>query len=710
MDIREKDEARGKLESLEERVRLLLSQSQDREFTAYLQNFMQRVIQQKYQTDLLLDELERSLRMYQNKMEQPKSGSYTYVSANQYVSSNQYVPSNQYVSANTVPESAQIEKPKKQMLGGSGEFAVGAVLLSVLGGAFILAALVMAGINYMNGFVRGMSLYAFSALFLLISEIFIYRRWKILGSVLSAVGISGLFLSTVLNYLVLHNFPGWMAVLLTAVIMIFVALLSRKRDSAFYRILGLIACYLCFIPIGVGITDAEFLVVCGMILLTNIVCVFLPVNNCRTGVNILHMLANTVFAQIFIWRAMWCQIAPEPRIIFLLSSLFVLQLLLVTSARRGQKTEGVQAAYGISGVLYLSIFCFEIAMHDRESLFFCWGVLLGIALICLIGFLLLLKHKEKWCIYTFANLTLMILALFLEGVQGPIFWLALLVIAKLLSAFRSVFLLKVNDVILTTAVSLMALAFRSMPAGPEDLLCGNLLLAGVLVSVPFISFFHPYYQILTTYTTAFYLMLLMPAMLKLPIFVGVLFGGILLFNNVSRWRGKNIILFNALALAGQIVCFLCLLWPGYRNAYVTYLCMLVFGLATIVITFHEKYSMNFGNKSMITAVFLTYMALIVRLGPSVVNSILLMLIALVGVAAGFVEKKKSVRIYGLVLSLLVCGKIVLYDFMGAPTLQRTILLFSVGVMALVISGIYIILEKKNALDQNAPKKEEEIPQ
>ena len=74
------------------------------------------------------------------------------------------------------------------------------------------------------------------------------------------------------------------------------------------------------------------------------------------------------------------------------------------------------------------------------------------------------------------------------------------------------------------------------------------------------------------------------------------------------------------------------------------------------------------------------------------------------------EKKKSVRIYGLVLSLLVCGKIVLYDFMGAPTLQRTILLFSVGVMALVISGIYIILEKKNALDQNAPKKEEEIPQ
>ena len=62
------------------------------------------------------------------------------------------------------------------------------------------------------------------------------------------------------------------------------------------------------------------------------------------------------------------------------------------------------------------------------------------------------------------------------------------------------------------------------------------------------------------------------------------------------------------------------------------------------------------------------------------------------------------------LSLLVCGKIVLYDFMGAPTLQRTILLFSVGVMALVISGIYIILEKKNALDQNAPKKEEEIPQ
>jgi len=47
-----------------------------------------------------------------------------------------------------------------------------------------------------------------------------------------------------------------------------------------------------------------------------------------------------------------------------------------------------------------------------------------------------------------------------------------------------------------------------------------------------------------------------------------------------------------------------------------------------------------------------------------------------------------------VLSLCTCGKIALYDYWGAPILQKTILFFVVGVIALVIAGIYIILEKK----------------
>ena len=96
------------------------------------------------------------------------------------------------------------------------------------------------------------------------------------------------------------------------------------------------------------------------------------------------------------------------------------------------------------------------------------------------------------------------------------------------------------------------------------------------------------------------------------------------------------------------------------------------------------------------AIFLTYMALVVRTSLPVMNSILLMLIALVCVGTGFYAKEKRVRIYGLVLSLLVCGKIVLYDYRGAATLQKMILFLTVGIIALIIAGIYIVLEKKNS--------------
>lgn len=124
--------------------------------------------------------------------------------------------------------------------------------------------------------------------------------------------------------------------------------------------------------------------------------------------------------------------------------------------------------------------------------------------------------------------------------------------------------------------------------------------------------------------------------------------------------------------------------------------MLVFGLAVIGLTLQEKYQMNFKGRYMVLAVFLTYMAFIFRTNVRVVNSILLMVIALVCVGTGFVVDKKSVRIYGLVLSLVVCGKLVMYDFFKAATLQKTILFFAVGMIALLIAAIYIILEKKNS--------------
>lgn len=59
------------------------------------------------------------------------------------------------------------------------------------------------------------------------------------------------------------------------------------------------------------------------------------------------------------------------------------------------------------------------------------------------------------------------------------------------------------------------------------------------------------------------------------------------------------------------------------------------------------------------------------------------------------------------LSLCTCGKIALYDYWGAPVLQKTILFFAVGVIALAIAGIYIVLEKIQETMENRQGRIEE---
>ena len=158
---------------------------------------------------------------------------------------------------------------------------------------------------------------------------------------------------------------------------------------------------------------------------------------------------------------------------------------------------------------------------------------------------------------------------------------------------------------------------------------------GVVVSVLFIHRWQTFYEIIITLTCAALAMMKLPGLIRLPAAVGILFVGILLFHNVKGWKGRGVRIYNFTALAMQAICFLLLSQRIYSRAYITYLMMLVFGLATVVLSFHEKYEMDFKYKNLILSVFLTYMAFVCRTGIPVFTSILLMVIALVSVGAGF---------------------------------------------------------------------------
>jgi hypothetical protein len=99
-------------------------------------------------------------------------------------------------------------------------------------------------------------------------------------------------------------------------------------------------------------------------------------------------------------------------------------------------------------------------------------------------------------------------------------------------------------------------------------------------------------------------------------------------------------------------------------------------------------------------IFFTYMVFAYNIELPIAVSILLMMIAIASVGVGFWFKVKSVRIYGLCMSLFVCAKLLLVDFADAQSADRVISFLVVGVIALAISYLYMRIERSLAEKEN----------
>ncbi|MCM1536639.1 MAG: hypothetical protein NC126_12025 [Clostridium sp.] len=700
----------GRIENLEYQIEGLILESRDSEFTDYLKNLKNRLCASKYQVDLLQEELDGNCKRYEERMriqaQMPVQQEQLPQPQGQQPVQQEQLPQpqgQQPVQREPLPV-RQVQPSQNNARKPAGkdnlEFIIGATILGVIGAAFILTDLVLLGMNYMNGLAKGIGLCVICIALLIFSELAVYRRLPKLGSVLSAIGIGGMYLSTVINFLVLHNFNLWTTLTVTMLITAMVVLLSRKRDSLVYRIIGMIAGYLCFFTIQEGITDIEFLVVSGMVLLMSVLCIALPLRKGCTAVNCVHMCVNTVFALAFLVRAKYCGVMNLNFVfLFLAGATMVMHLLLTVQVLYQKKCGGnnvlILVFYGISAYIlslrtafltrdiYYGISRAETGAYEGIIIAACMAA--AVLSACgLLNFIVLAIKKcpEKWAICYYLNFV--IWAVF-AGTKGyliryeylpeQIALVALLLISKLF-CLKKIKELKASDAILTTYVCLSVCV--SAARGTAGAYEAILLVVGVLFGILLLSQWKTYQEVVLTLALAVFAYQVVPSQLRLPAAAGLFFVGILLFNNVNRWKDKRILVYNILMLIGEAYCFLVLYHPVYQGAYLTYLCMLVFGLATIIVTLEDKYQMGFKGKNMILAIFLSYMSFVFRTGEPIVGSILLMVVALICVGIGFAKNQKNIRIYGLALSLLVCVKIGVYDFVEAPILQKTILFFIVG--------------------------------
>ena len=697
---------------LEQQAREYLLQSDDPIFTKYLQQLLPRIQRQPEYVEQLQAELDKSVEFWHQRQRINASRGQGVASAPQQMTETPVLqPQEQPVGQFTVQQvqtpAAQVQPKKKQ----NAEYLIATIALSVVGGIFILTALVLLGMYFMNGWVKGISLYVVSLAVVLIAELLIRRRLPKLAQIFSAIGVAALYLSTMINTLSLHNFGILPAAGIIAGITVGTVLLSRKRDSLIHRLLGIAACWLCAYPLSMTqiFTETEILLVLALILVLSVLCACVPVRRYHTAAQILQLISTTILLPVTVSWLIGTQGAPMWVTVAAYGVFFLIAHLIFIKQSTYAAKES-QAGHVVNGNGMLAIYIAFIVVAglttgtglDRyywlmEGLDRYWGIfaLAGISLVLtVISVIALRATGEKWMpCYFFSTVALCAFSVMEDDWAIVICLTALLLAVKILVRFAKG-ALKPLDAILTTVYSILLLG------NGTQLPYAYVLIAGTILSMFLVYGFTTYQEILLTFSLAFFAAWHLVPMLKLPAFAGILFVSILLFNNLNYMRGKNILVFNVFVMVGQIGALIGLANPVYRNSYITYLCMFVFVLAYLVLTLQERYYKNFKHRELIIVVFLTYMALIFKTNVPVINSILIMLIALVSVTLGFLKKDKPVRIYGLVISLCTCGKIALYDYWGAPLLQKTILFFIVGVIALVIAGIYIVLEKKTGNNEN----------
>ena len=578
------------------------------------------------------------------------------------------------------------------------EFKIGAGIFSMVGAVFVLAAFVTFGFNFLDGIWQGICLYAASAALVLLSELLVKKLNERFSLIITGIGVSCLYISTVINYLVLKNMNGLAASIITLVIALGAILLSRKRNAASIRMISFFGCYLCFLPVRGFESELSLLVMTGIILIVNTVSVFFP-NQKNTGViSAVHLIAHTLFTGFTIGFLLSDGMNVMYIAFFAIASLIVINMIYF---RHGEKDEFYlkiifSLALGFMTIFLVSIGCFEHGIDDKNVLLFNKLLTEAMAIaISVVFFILWGNDRRKWIAYYFVVAIVVLFNGFSDyRLETTIGFIIIFVLTRLLFKIKEVAVL---DCILSILMVLQGLYMcKTWYVVPFAVV--------LLLSAFMIKRFAIFHEIVLTVGFVIGLCCQFDGNWTLPACVGIMFFFFLLFNHLPWLREVKQLPYNItnIILAG-VLC-LCTVWCDqyYYNA----VTMLI-GAVMIVVAFRKRYGLEVPKKYLLLAGFLIYMILASHFKTPVIVSILLMVVAVGCVAAGFRFKDKSYRICGLVLAVFVCLKLVLYDFGELESLAKAILFLAVGVIALVISFLYIYLEKK---EENQEKNISEAPE
>lgn len=599
------------------------------------------------------------------------------------------------------------------------EFAVGAIVMSVIGSIFLLTGLVYFSINFLDTFAQGMVMYLVCAIILCVSEFVIRRLVPKLSAVFTAIGLSGVFLTTVVNYKSLENLNLPVTTLLLGTCAVLVCFFGYIRKSQLYSIIGFLAAFVSSIAIASNVSSTEYLIITLCTLFISSLWLIFPVKKYCIAVTPVMLFTEMIYMMAGIMFYINDASGLTEKVlkyIFIVCSMIVINFIYFMHAGRSRKEGHVNEVTDVfnfiiysATVLFFSCSCSvstgTLPGCSKTEAMVLHMIIYLIAVLIEGVFAFLLKEKKDRHFYLFyigAQVSGLILLL---SIDLFIVKAVLLIGHCLFSRFMIRYdnekrAYMITDLILQVFIMFFAIGISSdTNHEPLDYVGYVVLIVGLAASIFIGTGFLNIIQIFSVFAinmVIFKFVTFLPDGLGEVISIGVVLLFTYLINTISRIKGKNNYVFNWFALIWSLI----LLIPSSRTGdsiedVLIFSIGAVFGLALVILLMNREYRMPFCGKYIMIPAYLTFISFLVPLEKGFILSIILMAIALISVIIGFALKEKTIRIYGLILSIVICAKIALIDFISIGDVKaKTIMYILVGALALAIGCVYMVLESR----------------
>ncbi len=613
------------------------------------------------------------------------------------------------------------------------EYAVGAVVMSVIGAVFLLTGLVYFAVNFLDTFTQGMLMYVACGIVLAVSELIVRRYVFKLSAVFTAIGISGLFLATVVNYRALDNISLPVAGVILAFCAILVCLFGFYRKSRLYSAIGFFAGFASSVAIGSDVSPVQYMVITLGTLLISCLWMIFPVEKQHKIVDTLMILAELAYLFIglgFKIISDSSMVVSMVKLIFGLVSWFVCQFVFYHSESDGNERLDI-GGFGvvnsifmiIAGVIYSVMIAASGSslLADTERIFI--GIVAYFGMIipsAIFAYILNRKNIASWKVfYVLFVVCGMLVVFFTENPFAVSIAFAVSIItSKILLRkyhYADVDGLKVMDVLIHVFVAVI-LTFAEqlfMPDADESLLYLMIPTAILCIAMVVSMFISSGYVVVTQLLTIISVTSAVSTVfcvrrLELVCAMGLILLFTFLINTLERMKTHEYQVVNYSTLAAEVFLLHVLaaryysdglfgVYTSVPESLLIYSIGALFGLTYLIITLREEYGMFYAGQYILVPIYLTWATILAPVSKNFLLSIILMAIAVVSVIIGFALKRKGIRIYGLVLSILVCAKIAFIDFVTLDdAMSKTIMYILVGAFALLIGTIYMVLESRES--------------